>query len=167
MEEHAYDEKNITMCKTCKEIYDKNGETDAQIEDVHYIVPLANNKRKREDDTSEDSDSRYDVPSNRNYNDHSYDVPSNRNYNDHSYDVPGYDIRNANELGDPSRNVRLKKEFTGKYAAAPASQLDAFEFDGGKKRRSRRRKTHKKTHKKSHKKRKHNKTRKNRRRRTR
>jgi hypothetical protein len=71
------------------------------------------------------------------------------------YDLPGYDIRNANELADTSRNVRLKKEYTGTNVAAPASQLDAFEFYGGKSRRSRRRNSHKK---RSHHRRRHNKT---------
>lgn len=136
MEEHEYDPKNATTCKACKKLYDKYGDTDAQLEDYHEIEPITSNKRKRDDD-----DSRYDVPS----SDSRYDVPSP----DSRYDLPGEDIKNANEFGDSSRNVRLKKEYTGKVAA-PASQMDAFEFYGGKRRRShRRRRTHKKSHKKT------------------
>lgn len=51
--------------------------------------------------------------------------PTNYNLD---YDIPGYDIKNANEIGDKSRKLRLKKIYIGTDVAAPASQIDAFEF---------------------------------------
>ena len=66
-------------------------------------------------------------------------MESERQYDLHSqhpcvppakYDTPGQDIRNANELADTTRKIRLKQQYSGtkSFAAPPASQLDAFEF---------------------------------------
>lgn len=37
---HNYEYKHINTCKTCKKIYDEHGDTDAQIEDFHMILPI-------------------------------------------------------------------------------------------------------------------------------
>jgi len=48
-EYHDYSDKNISICKTCKEIYDSfHGEEDREIDDWHVIVaPLCKNKSKK------------------------------------------------------------------------------------------------------------------------
>ncbi len=130
MEDHDYDEKNINTCKECKKIYEKYGQTDAQINEPHTPEPI--------EESNNDDEHNYDVPSL---------INIKKRKSKENYDLPGYDIRHADELGDSSRNVRLKKEYSDPNTPAPASQLDAFELYGGI---HRRRKTHKrrKTHRK-------------------
>ena len=43
---HAYDEKNVNTCQTCKNIYAEIGDTDAQYEDYHPMVPIKKGGRK-------------------------------------------------------------------------------------------------------------------------
>jgi len=45
---HVYSDKNISFCKTCKEIYDSfHGEEDRQIENIHMIVSLCEKNPKK------------------------------------------------------------------------------------------------------------------------
>jgi hypothetical protein len=136
--EHEYNEKNVNTCEKCKEIHDKYGDTDRQIDEPpHEIEPVnVTNSKKR-----------------KTYNDDSSDDEST------DYKSPGYSIKNANEFGDSSRRVRLKKEYAVNsddeddfVPEAPASQMDAFEFYGGKKRRTKRRNRRYKTNKRTNKK---------------
>ena len=103
---HNYDEKNKNTCQTCKKLYELHGDTDAQIDEPHEIVEIKEaSLGKRGRETEEDD-----------------------------YSTPGFDIRKPDEITSSS-NVRLKKAYTAKNAKMPASQLDAFELYGGKRRK--------------------------------
>lgn len=43
---HEYSEDNISSCKKCKDLYKKNKDQDAQVEDYHKIVPLNKGKKR-------------------------------------------------------------------------------------------------------------------------
>jgi hypothetical protein len=43
---HEYSENNRYTCQHCKDLYNKHGETHAQIEDYHKIIPIIKKKQR-------------------------------------------------------------------------------------------------------------------------
>ena len=37
---HEFDQRNIIICQYCKDLFDKYGQQDAQIQEPHYYIPL-------------------------------------------------------------------------------------------------------------------------------